>query len=578
MSKLPQQYLATTINITIDGQTVSSIVNDILPHSSTFSLQFRGSKNLLSYSVGFNEVGLWNRALTESEKISLYNNGSGVVYPFDNLGGSGQRIVSGIQLLNSGSNYYIAPEITIDAPTGGGTTATAFPILTPDYTKLYADSYPGLSVGNTDYVITGMNNGTGYFNIGKNDFIRVGNTIDFYDWTAFLNFNPTGIVTGVSRILLSTMDNVNQTSGFMLGINDSNRLFFEYVGDNTRNIKIHNQELGTNNIVSIALDKTHSSLTINNHNFAKQESYSFAYNIPSYTHSNILYFGGFPNSGDNSKYTGFIGTIGDFLLVSGAMNSNQTDLLAPVFFVTGFQPQEQVFVNTPFSIMTGANFLNKVISTGVTGYSLGAVSIPDKDGSNITIYDLLTQQGEITGMGVEYLYGTSTGIRTSLSGIDEQLYWYSNFLKKYTEPNLVLINTPVATGDLMEVYSFDDKWVGKISIMPDYFNLHDYYLTEDYANENLNVYHEGLLQATGIDYTVTSGKIVSNNLYGYHSLYSLVLYDEVSGTTLTSGWTGCSGAYTIGGNQIANGTRDIYLNGQKLISGFDYTVTGKTPF
>lgn len=543
-------------------QTPMTYGSNITNFSNSYALTFYQAA--VSYYL-FDSVQVWNKYIDPQ-----------AIYASPTYG------LSGITITKSGDNYNTAPTITIAAPTGGGTTAVAYANISPNTGKIYADNLPALSVGDTSFVNTGIINssGTGLFLVPNNDFLRVGNTIPFNDWTVFINFAPTGHITGVNSVLLSTMNSTNDQSGMIIGISDSNRLFIEYVDDThpiggAKRTFMHNYELGANNLISISADSVHNVVNICNHNIAKQSTYAASYYVQGYSPANQMYFGGFTNSGNNPRYTGFFGKMMDFLLLSGASNPAQMQGFAPAFFVTGYIPASQSGIYSYFPIITGANFVYQALSTGVTGYALSTVSIPDKDGVNITVYSNLPVTGSIYGTGVSYITGTTSGVTVVYSGVPEQIFYSNPYIKNYADSNFVMYNYGITNNDILEIYSFSDKWIGMISIIPSSFNLYDFYLSDSFQG-NLNIYNDGLLQLTGINYVLGSGKIVSNGLSNYQSTYNFLLYDEISGTTVASGFTGWLGGFSLGNDPTSGGALDIYLNGQKLVSGFDYTMSSTT--
>jgi hypothetical protein len=536
------------------------------------------------YQVAVDEISYWDRTLIPGEISELYNNGSGEFYPF---GSSVQasRSVIGVTITSPGDSYIVSPTIVIDPPSGGGTAAQAVAILASDSGRLYADSLPGLAVGGTNFIVTGMASGTGNLISGNNDFLRVGNNLKFDDWTLFMNFSPTAHYSGRLNVLVSTMDYVNQQSGFILGVNDSNRLFIEFM-DNThpsgsvRRQYTHDEEIGRNNLISFSKDDTHKTFTICVHDLADHDTRSKSYSLQGFSDATTLYLGGFPNSGLVSNHTGYTGMMGylfDCLLISGAANAVQCDALSETFFTSGYQPSGLIPVVITYPVVTGAVFTTGIFTTGVTGTGFGVVSIPDKDGTAIVIYDSQQFTGAISGTGIVYLSGTTSGTRTVYSGTPEVFYYDNNYIKRYAEQNIVFLDYSVVSSDMVQIYSFGDKQIDKISVIPAPFSLNDFYFLNTFNVNNIPlVFNDGILQVTGIDYSVASGKIISSGLSAYHSTYNFLLYDEISGNSTTiSGWSGWVGQKTIIttgilSGLIYSGAQDVYINGQKLVSGYDY--------
>jgi hypothetical protein len=80
---------------TISGTTATLYVNGVSAGTGTFSGTRNSLTNLTSIGGGFSdsgerilqgdidEVGFWNRALTQAEVTALYNGGAGLSYPFN---------------------------------------------------------------------------------------------------------------------------------------------------------------------------------------------------------------------------------------------------------------------------------------------------------------------------------------------------------------------------------------------------------------------------------------------------------------------------------------------------------------
>lgn len=584
------EYNVTRVTLTIDNKNFFTNIQGTLtdlnwattPNGTYSRFIVYGASDANLYETYFDELYIWNRNLKPQEKAAIYNAGSGYFYSFASLPSNAYGVISGIDIKNSGLYYSKTPKVIISAPTGGGLAASGYATLTPDFDRINADNFPAFSVGNTNYIISSMTGGTGYFTEISGDFLRVGNNISSNDWTVIFNVTPTGYrSTGSSNVLLSTMDSVNQKSGLIFGINDANRLFFEYIDvthslGGQRRIHVLNQEIGDNNLVGISTDSRYDTITLAHLDIAERGIFGFSYYCPGYQHCNKMYLFGFPNDTNNTKYTGFFGQAKDVVILSGAANVEQMNALAPLFCISGYAPASQSGIYTYYPIVTGASFSSGVTSYGITGYSISTVTIPDKDGTNITAYATLPQYGNISGNTIVYSSGTVSGVYLTYSGVPESLSYNHVYTRNFADSNFVMLKNEITTGDLVEIYSFTDKQPGKISILPEAFNIYDFYLSDNFDSNQANVYYNGLLQVTGIDYVLESGKIVSSNLFQYKSNFNYLLYDEITGITTTSGWTGYIGQYTFPQDPTSNGKNDVYLNGQKLVSGIDYVYSGTT--
>jgi hypothetical protein len=70
-----------SISIYLNGSLVGT-GSDAIDLSGTYSFGFEGTYNR-SFTGSIDEVGIWSRALTQTNITSLYNAGAGKTYPFD---------------------------------------------------------------------------------------------------------------------------------------------------------------------------------------------------------------------------------------------------------------------------------------------------------------------------------------------------------------------------------------------------------------------------------------------------------------------------------------------------------------
>jgi hypothetical protein len=562
-----------------------------MPNSAAAWYSFWPKTNQSSFEFVFNDLYSYNEhflglvsstIITDYGLYDLFEPDPTVTFTANGDAGYGAsgitvktaNVISSITLTSSGQNYVNPPIISISAPSGGlGTTALADAVLSPDTGRVYANLYPGFSVGNNNNIISTLSNGTGLFVSGKNDFLRVGNHLSFNDWTVFLNFSHSGYASGMSKVLLSTMESGNQSSGFLLGINDANRLFFEYIDNTTysyptREVQVHDKELNTYNLISVSHNNSNKKLSICNHNIAKQGTFGLTYNLDGYNTTNVLYIGGFNNSGNSPLYTGFYGIMNDFLLLNRVATPQQCDLISNAFFSTGYSLPMQIPVQESYIPITGVSYTSTIIGTGVTGYYVNTLSISDKDGTPITAYELAEWIGSVTGNNIVYLTGAAA-LRTGYAWQAEQVLYDNNYIKKYTDNNLIFLSHSGSLYDLVELYNYSTKDIGQISIKPQYFNLYDYYLSNTFNSDSIT-YNNGLLQLRGITYPTKYAKTIRSG--EYYSNWAYILSDNITGAVYTQAWTG--GAGVISSNPTRSETYDIYLNGQKLINDYDYSVGG----
>ena len=78
---------ATNISIYIDGLLAESVANAdydyFNPNANILALGRWGSYDGAYLEGNLDEIGIWNRALTEKERLGLYNEGNGIAYPLE---------------------------------------------------------------------------------------------------------------------------------------------------------------------------------------------------------------------------------------------------------------------------------------------------------------------------------------------------------------------------------------------------------------------------------------------------------------------------------------------------------------
>ena len=82
------------------------------------------------------------------------------------------------------------------------------------------DKYIGVLVGKTKSGFNPSSSGSGIFSYQES--VRVGNDVDFSDWTFFINYsasNFANIGSSLGTVLVSTCLNSGLASGFLFGIN-----------------------------------------------------------------------------------------------------------------------------------------------------------------------------------------------------------------------------------------------------------------------------------------------------------------------------------------------------------------------
>lgn len=81
------QHSATTVSIYINGTKTNDTVTNYTATVGQFYLGYLGRSSVWYFDGLIDEVGVWNKALSDAEVTSLYNSGAGLAYPLTEGGG-----------------------------------------------------------------------------------------------------------------------------------------------------------------------------------------------------------------------------------------------------------------------------------------------------------------------------------------------------------------------------------------------------------------------------------------------------------------------------------------------------------
>jgi hypothetical protein len=446
--------------------------------------------------------------------------------------------------------------------------------------KIYATENPGLSYN--DKVGGGnVNQGlvSGQFN-GQNKFKILGQLSD-PDWTAFIVFK--NLDTGTfdkSKILMSSQNSDSSISGFSIGINGCNRLFCEHnTPSQGKRIYTLGQDLDNKNVVSVA--KIDSSIQISTHQFddiLNKKSLNLQFDITGFSNSNDFYLGGLGVSGVN--YKNFSGYIDSFMMFSLGLDFPERNTFAKSFYCSGYASGVYDTQTESFLSVTGVEYQNVIVGTGITGYALVSGVTNTSNGSSVTGYSY----SGITGYLYNYQLVELTGLTTGTSDITvyrppSGLVDYGYSVPFGNSKILLLANFDDSN---KEIYSFSGRNSEDLNLIPQFSQSNSRYsILNTGSGEAVNLYVNGLActYVTGItgdrdgDFTISGGIIDTASFF---DVSDFAIYDLISGS---GSLTGISTQDITNTTKVLNysyvNNRDLYLNGNKLISGIDYAaVTG----
>ncbi len=419
--------------------------------------------------------------------------------------------------------------------------------------------------------------------------LRVGENVEDREWTIFINYSREEAKhKHLGTTLLSSMNGAGSASGFNIGINGANRLYLEYPDINKNKIRVGlDKELAQKNVISIAKNLT--SIDLSYHNFAEREDHASYFSLTNNisgsfdsTNSDVWYIGDLFEQ--NIKYTGFSGHIDDVVIFKNYLNERQRNELGKAFFAIDYSGERYGFETIQRNVITGSGIPRiEITGSGVISSSfVSGQSIQTRYGSGIPS---LFESG-VTGLlsGEVIFFPTGTGIITSTRAVkmSEEFFFDEAFTRTYGRKNLVFNSPTVDYKDFYEVYSYAGfkenlNKTSSIAVGGDFFSL-----GSGFTGQNINFYLNGQLLKSGT--VQINGELISGEyridadslLYisGGEIYEDDAVYDEIVGQLYHTGYVTGASDLLISGSFANN--NDIYLNGQKLISGFNYTVSGST--
>ena len=444
--------------------------------------------------------------------------------------------------------------------------------------KIYDFNNPALGISDTGSIFQAVVSGS--FN--GNTKLKILGELNSTDWTIFTTFNhlETGF-PGVSKVIFSSKSGDVSSSGFTFGLNGCNRLFCEHnTPSSGRRIYTVDQDLDNKNLIS--LSKGGSIFFIGIHQFGdflNQSSFDSEFELLDYNSSNCFYIGGMGVSGSN--YRNFSGYIDSFMYLNRSMNFPERNTFAKAFFCSGFAPGNYQTNLTTAVVVTGLEFQNIAVETGITGYvevligtekvGSGVVNRYSYSGVTGTIYE--SQLIELTG--IESAEFSSLIFNEPRGLID---YGYT---VPFGNSKILLLND--FDNSYKEVYSFSGVNGDDLNLIPNFSqNTFVYSIFPTGIGEWINFYANGVSQplVTGFisgmngEFVVSDETIMSESFF---DAFDFAVYDIISGSGSLTGLTTqdiTNGSKAFSGSYINN--RDLYLNGMKLTSGIDYSGVGAT--
>lgn len=456
--------------------------------------------------------------------------------------------------------FYNLQNSTGSQYSGSNIYNTGFPAIAyADSSSVYLDVVSGEFDGNTKFRILGEPTGD--------------------DWTFYAAFKHLQTAEyGKSKVILSSKDTDSTTSGFSLGINGCNRLFFEYnINQTEKRIFTLDRELDNRNLAS--LSKVNSVVYLGLHQYGDLNNFSFEAQFPisGFTLSNKYYLGGMGTA--SSDYLNFSGYIDQFMILNQGMEFPERNTFSEAFFSSGYVDDVVSVSSGTFARVTGTRYEDVLIGTGITGYEQYLKGYEVIDGESFPIYSYSGVTGEVYENKIVELTGTVSGsfenyVLSNRSGIPNYPY-----IMNFANSKILSLNN--FDDSSKEVYSFSGVNTNDLNLTSAFVSgTGQFSLLKKESSETVNLYANGVLEPlVSLTSSAYSGAFVVSNNYvfsnGFFDRDDMVYYDIIQGSQASV--TVDASDETAGYKDLSYATvdnRDIYFNGKKLISGVDFTDTG----
>tara|TARA_Y100001973_G_C5208116_1_gene343187 strand:+ start:2868 stop:5231 length:2364 start_codon:yes stop_codon:yes gene_type:complete len=390
---------------------------------------------------------------------------------------------------------------------------------------------PGISVGEDDEIFTSSvdANYSGLFN--GSGAVLLGKEIDYNGWTVFMQLNDLGWLNAVSKpkVLFSSMTDDTSTSGFHVGIDGSNHLYFQAPIDySDNNVTLtSNQEMGGNMLFSVSMSSDSSELEMTVHDIPYKKNHtnkfydignigigqrSFVNDSKDWRIGNFAY----SPSYTSTSYSGYSGDIGSFILLSGFVNEAARNDLAETFFINNYTPAQETTSNVTRNIKVSTPYLDSVFTgSGVTGQIVelsNTYSYPDGSStSTIKLYKTRDGLGPLSGEQIGFHESTQQ-ITEQVATVQPASATYSSGLLYSGSKTAVSFERNLTSNDLVEVYSYITGTENHNNSMARQGSSYEF--KTEHTGQKTNIYRNGLLQAEKSKNLFPSGIAVNYDSYG----------------------------------------------------------------
>lgn len=474
----------------------------------------------------------------------------------------------------------------------------------------------GISIGDHDVIST-----PGLFD--HREMIQISDKVDYNNWTIFFDITTSSQqnLTGQQKILLSSMKNSGDTSGFHIGLNGYNHPFITYASkDGAKYTHTFSGEASDRSLFSFSFNNDGKSLSIEKH--SPLEDYAQSFVTENLKLSNTWTIGGFKeylNSAEPATdIRSFNGTMNHFMIFSPSLKGKLINNFSDFLFIKSYEkPQIKQRELITQKNISGTYITSGVIGTGITGYEKSLSSTIN----GIPIYKNVGVTGEISGDVIAYSDEMEDVVTYEKYLSNEVKTFDDSISKKFFNKKLSFLK-PIESGyslpesgslyvdsnkdsiDRISYAAYEVSSSEKVNTNTQKIARWNgvsgaFILQSGLDNKYINLFRNGLLQRSGTleevektdtdgtgfaDYTLLNSRFIySNNRYQDDDY---ILYEECDSPNIIGGYVkGEQSSYMYwNGSQYVHDTwyffksksdfikKDLYFGGLKLISGVDYAV------
>jgi len=473
----------------------------------------------------------------------------------------------------------------------------------------------GISIGDGDVITT-----SGLFDY--REMVEISEDIRSSNWTVFMDIDSQRPgssnrnqqnMTGQTKLILSSMNDSGDASGFHIGLNGYNKPFVRYASsDGKQYTHTFSRESSNRNLLSFSFHNDGKSLSIGSH--SPKEDYSESFITNPATHSKTWTIGGFKellNDTNTSENVNFDGTINSFMLFSPSIKGNKEKEFSDFLFINNYEkPQVKERLVSSTTLSTGTSITYGVTGQGVVGYekelshTVNGINVYKTSEVIGDLYGDVIAYTELAGETQSYesyFSQESKGFDSAecLNFFDEKIQFIKNkdnfslpasgslyhdstrhSISKTSSSKYEVRASTNANRDLNKIAS----WNGLSG---------SFILQSGIDFKYINLYRNGLLQRSGTlgevnsvetdgtgfaDYTVLDSRFVYSN--DRYNKGDFVTYEECDVSNIIGGFeAGENAPYMYNGNlgstfnlwapTYLNG-KDMFFGGTKLIYGIDY--------